>query len=89
MCGNLYLCRTHFVELDHLDHNRQTILELAEEFSRKMTMCVFHSSWKNLKKKHFLGKDKLGHPLALCVFLQPFPRSVCQTVKKAEVEEKK
>ena len=50
LCGNLWSCSTFFIELEYLDQNPQTILELVEEFSRKL-IIYFHSTWK--RKQNF------------------------------------
>ena len=39
-----------FVEIEHLVHNPQTIIELIEPFSRKLTICVFHFAWEKVEK---------------------------------------
>ena len=40
LCGNPRSCRMPFVKLEYLDHNPQTILELVEQFSRKLTIIM-------------------------------------------------
>ena len=72
--GNLHSCRTLCVELKYLcvelkylcvelkylDHNSQTIIEVVQQFSRNLTVCVFHSTWKKLEKEaKFWEKEKL------------------------------
>ena len=75
------LCRTLFVEPLYIDQNPQTILELVEQFSRKLTICVFHSTCKSWKRNQNFGeKDKIllstthriKGPLVFCNCLQPF-----------------
>ena len=56
LCGNLESCSTHLIELEYLDHNQQTILEFVEPFSRKLTICVFPSTWKRWKMKQNFEK---------------------------------
>ena len=91
LCGNLPSCRRLFVELEHLDRNPQSILELFEQFSRKLTICVFHATWKAGKESKILGRSiKLYCPphtwlrisVEFCVCLKPFARSVGPTVQK-------
>ena len=63
LCGILHLCCKLFVELEHINHNPQTNLESVEQFSRKLTICVFNSTWKIWKKKQNFGeKDNMYCP---------------------------
>ena len=63
LCSNLRSCRIRFIELKHLDHNPQTILELVEQFLRKLTLFAFSTSpGKCGKGSQILGKD---HKLVL------------------------
>ena len=49
-----------FINLEYLDHNLQTNLELVEQFCTKLTIHVFHSIWQRWKSKQNLEeKDKL------------------------------
>ena len=54
LCDNLHSCHTLF---EYLDRNSQkTNLQLVEQFSRKLTIPVFHSTWKRWEKEAKFGE---------------------------------
>ena len=67
-------------------------------FSRKLTLCVFHFTWKSWKKKQKFGENnklelfsayRIEHPLEFCDGLLPFAWSVGSTVQKKKITRKK
>ena len=73
------LSATFLENASTFDQNPQTILRLVEQFSKKLTISVFHSTWKRWKRKQNLGggedsnfttvSSRLQDPLA-----QPFKK---------------
>ena len=91
LCGNLRSCGTHLIELECIDQNPQTIPKSVEQFSIKLSACLFHSPWKRWGKgSNIFGKKYelilspshwIENPFEFHVCLQPFARSFGQIVQ--------
>ena len=57
--GNFHSCNTLFVDLEYLNHNPQTNLQLVEQFARKLTTRVFHFTRKSAKEEKSWDKRSI------------------------------